>query len=188
MMCCYLVWISSLKRSMNHQKKNMIILLLVLYTSMASVKRNGIYFGACRVTVDPYLISSITVERESIWLPPTQYLRSLSRWVNCFFLIRRYVHHFLVNRNRLDGFFFFSKRRRRKTWIFFPAESFEWRQVGWPMNGTEKKGLSFVLFVWPWTPNITLFLRSLFSVLYAWAAQFLVVSVERGKKETKRKE
>ena len=175
MMCCYLEWISSLKRSMNHKKKNMIIILLVLYTSMASVKRNGIYFGACRVTVDPYLISSITVERESIWLPPTQYLRSLSRWVNCFFLIRRYVHHFLVNWNRLDGFFF-----------FFPLNHSSGGRSDDPWMGQRKRDF-FVLFVWPWTPNITLFLRSLFSVLYAWAAQFLVVSVERGKRKPKEK-
>lgn len=182
-MCCYLVWITSLKRSMNQTK------IWLFFTSMASVKRNGIFFGACRVTVDPYLISSITVERESIWLPPTQYLRSLSRWVNCFFLIRRYVHHFLVNRIDLMVFSFFQKEEEEeeKLEFFFPLNHSSGGRSDDPWMGQRKRDF-FVLFVWPWTPNITLFLRSLFSVLYAWAAQFLVVSVWGGKKETKRKE
>lgn len=156
---------------------------------MASVKRNGIFFGACRVTVDPYLISSITVERESIWLPPTQYLRSLSlsRWVNCFFLIRRYVHHFLVNRIDLMVFFFFQKEEEEeKLEFFFPlnhssggrSDDHEWDR---------EKG-TFLFCLYDPGPRIShSFCAPYFQFSMPGQPSFLLFPFG-GKKETKRKE
>ena len=163
-MMCYLEWISSLKRSINQKYK---FFLFSCTTSMASVKRNFFFFfWDCRVSVDPYLISSITVERESIWLPPRQYLSSLflPGWTAFFLSAGMCITSWWIE-STWWFFIFFSKRRRRKTWIF-PAESFEWRQVGWPWMGQRKRDSFFCFVCVTLDPSITLFLRSLFSIFW----------------------
>jgi len=151
---------------------------------MASVKRNGFHKKIkvpCRVTVDPYLISSIT--KESYGLPPTQYLRSLAGCTAYLWKEKQCTSvSCLLNRTKINLMVFQEKKKKKKGNLNFSRWIIPVAAGRMAMNG---KGLFFsCVTVGPPTVPIS---HSFALLIFDLCAQYLCCFRWEGEPKSKEK-